>query len=351
MIVSRYLNRQAWVTSLMTLAVLLAVVSALFLAELLAQAAQGQLPGMAVLGLLALRLPEAVMMVAPLALLVGVLFALGQAYDAGEVTIARAAGMGFAECFKPMVGLAVVWAGAVLVISGWVLPWTVAQTDRVLDQSAGEALMSGLQPGQFDRLDQGRLTLYVASVDGDAATLKEVFVQHATHDVEEMIAAPSGRLWQDPSDGARYLSLQDGHQLRQDNGGWMRLRFGENDIRLPPPAARPTQNAEMIATLPALYPPASAIEQREWHWRLAPPVGTLLLGLLAIPLAWRAPRAGRFGSVVVALLVYLIYSNGVHVGLVWMEQSNQVGGVGLWPIHLSLAGVVGGLAMWRARQW
>ena len=351
MILSRYLNRQAWVTSLMTLAVLLAVVSALFLAELLSQAAQGQLPAVAVLGLLVLRLPEAMLMVAPLALLVGVLFALGQAHESGEITIARASGMGFGDCFKPLLGLACVWAGVVLVVSGWVLPWTIAQTDRVLEQSAGEMLASSLQPGQFDRLNQGRMTVYVARVDDNASSLSDVFVQHSASGVEEMIAAPKGQLRLDPIDGRRYLSLSNGHQLRQDGDGWMRLEFANNDIRLPPPTARPNQNPEMMAPLPELLSPTNAVEQREWHWRLASPVGTLLLGLLAIPLAWRVPRAGRFGSVVVALMVYLIYSNGVHVGLVWMEQSNQVRGLGLWPIHGALAMAVLALGAWRWRQW
>ncbi len=93
MILPRYLHRQVAISALLTLVVLLGVVSALFLAELLSQATQGLMSGQHLLLLLVLRLPEAFLMVAPLALLMGVLFALGQSSEAGEVTIARASGL------------------------------------------------------------------------------------------------------------------------------------------------------------------------------------------------------------------------------------------------------------------
>ncbi len=352
MILPRYLYRQALITSAMTLVVLLGVVSALFLAELLAQAAQGQLPGFGVLALLILKLPEAILMVAPLALLVGVLFALGQAHESGEVTIARASGVSYWACFKSLMGLAFGWSVAVLVVAGWVLPWTVQQSAEVIADASQQALVGSLQPGQFERFDQGRVTLYVSNVEVQGGQLSDVFLQHSSGEVEEVVSAPSGRLWQDPADQSRYLSLSQGHQIRRDaDGGWMQLSFAQNDVRLPPPAGDGVGLPEMALSLPALTPPSDTAERREWHWRLASPIGTLLLGILAIPLAWRSPRGGRYGSVVVAVLVYLIYSNWVHVGLVWMEGADALTGPGLWPIHAALAGLVVGLWTWRWRQW
>ena len=352
MILPRYLYRQALGTSLMTLLVLMGVVSALFLAELLSQAAQGQLPGMGVLALLLLKIPEAVLMVAPLALLIGVLFALGQAHESGEVTIARASGVSYWACFRPLTLLSVVWSLLVLVVAGWVLPWTVQQTGEVMADASQQALVASLQPGQFDRFDQGRVTLYVAGVDTQAGQLQDVFLQHSGAEIEEVVTAPTGRLWQDPEDQSRYLSLNEGHQIRRGaDGDLMQLKFVRNDVRLPPPAGDGVGLPEMALSLPELTPPLDSAERREWHWRLASPIGTLLLGILAIPLAWRRPRGGRYGSVVLAVLVYLIYSNWVHVGLVWMEGAEALSGPGLWPIHGALALLVIGLWTWRWRQW
>jgi len=351
-ILPRYLYRQAFTMAALTLVVLLAVVVSLFLAELLSQAAQGQVLGRSVWLLLVLRLPEAVLMVAPLALLVGVLLALGQASEASEVTVARASGVSYGACFRPLVGLALGWSLMVFGISGWVSPWAIQKTDRLMAQGAQQALMASLQPGQFRRFDQGRITVYVASANPSTGQLADVFLQHTQPDVEEVVSAPDGRLWQDETDQSRYLSLQKGHQIRRSgNGESMRLSFEENDVRLPAPGAQGVGSSEMALSFAALTPASTPLERREWHWRLASPMATLLLGLLAIPLSWRAPRSGRFGSVVVAMVVYLFYSNWVHLGLVWMEDANSLTGLGLWPIHATLAGLVAVLWVWRWLKW
>jgi lipopolysaccharide export system permease protein len=62
-----------------------------------------------------------------------------------------------------------------------------------------------------------------------------------------------------------------------------------------------------------------------------------MLALLAVPLSQRLPRQGRFGSLVLALVIYLFYSNAIHAGLILMEQRGVSSGPGLWPVHLLLA--------------
>jgi lipopolysaccharide export system permease protein len=352
MILPRYLHRQVAISALLTLVVLLGVLSALFLAELLSQATQGLMSGQHLLLLLVLRLPEAFLMVAPLALLMGVLFALGQSSEAGEVTIARASGVSFWACFKPIVGLAFVWALIVLLVAGWAAPWASQKSDEVVAWGAERALLASIQAGQFDRLKQGQLTVYVASVDAQSGELSDVFLQHAGSDVEEIVSAPSGRVWQDAADQSRYLSLSQGHQVRRSSAGdWTRLVFQQNDVRLPPASEGLVAATEMGLSLIELLPLDNVRSWREWHWRWASPTGTLLMGLLAIPLAWRGPRGGRFGPLVVAMLVYLIYSNAVHVRLVLMEGSGSMDGFGLWPVHGALCLVAATLWAWRWRRW
>ena len=55
------------------------------------------------------------------------------------------------------------------------------------------------------------------------------------------------------------------------------------------------------------------------------------------------------GVFVAALLLYLIYSNAVHAGLIVMEQRDTMQGSGLWPVHAALAALVLVL-MWRYRR-
>ena len=355
LILHRYLLRESLVASVMTLVVLLSVVSALFLAELLAEAAQGQLSGGSVLVLLLLRLPEAVMMVGPLALLSGLLLALGRVHEQSEMTVIRAVGVGFGQCFLPLGVLVAGWALALLVVSGWLAPLAVERTGTLMAEAARQAVIGGLQPGRFEHFDRGRLTVQVGAVDVSDGRLENVLIHHDDDEQPEIIGSASGRIWLDSTDGSRYLSLTSGYQVRHGalpgSEPLRELHFARNDIRLPPPEMGEASSAEMAAPLPQLWPPQSPAERREWQWRMAAPLAAIILAALAVPLAYRAPRQGRWGSLVLALALYLVYSNAIQAGLVMMEQRNADSGPGLWPIHGVLMLAAAGFWLRHQRQW
>ena len=81
------------------------------------------------------------------------------------------------------------------------------------------------------------------------------------------------------------------------------------------------------------------------------------ISLLAIPLSFVNPRAGRTNNLILAVLVYLIYSNAVSVCQAWVGQGRLRFDVGLWIPHLAMLGVLAILfyrrisvfARWRRR--
>jgi lipopolysaccharide export system permease protein len=355
MILQRYLLREVVLASLMSLAVFVGVMLALFLAELLGDAAQGQLPTGSVLILLALRLPEALLLVGPLALMVALLMTLGRLGESSELLVQRAAGLPFPALLLPLLLWALLWSGGLLGVSGWAAPMAYERTASIMSELARTALVAGIRPGQFDRMDSGRLTLYVGSIDRGSGDLGQVFVHLREEEESEILSAPRGRIRIEPGSGRPYLTLFDGHQVRHwnrlDSAERRVIRFERNDIRLPAPEVAGGESAEMTLRLPALRPLDSPARFQEWHWRLAAPLAAFLLALLALPLAQRAPRQGRFGAIVLALGLYLVYTNAVHAALVWMERSESASGPGLWPLHLLVSVIVLALLIRQWRRW
>jgi len=355
LILQRYLLREGLIASVLSLLVFLGVILALFLAELLGDAAQGRLPAASILALLALRTPEAVLLIGPLALMTGLLLSMGRLAEQSEMVVMRAGGASYSRCLAPVLLLAAVWSAALLGVAGWLAPAAIDRTSGLLADAARYALVAGLQPGQFESLDQGRLTIYIGLVDRADGGLTDVFVQHGDPELPEILTAARGRLWADPTDDGRYLSLLDGHQVRHPaglNAGNLRdMSFARNDIRLPMPVVSTGIEGELVQTLPQLWPPQTPAAHREWHWRLAAPAAALVLGLLAIPLSHRLPRQGRFGSLVLALALYLVYSNAIHAALIVMEQRGVSGGIGLWPLHGTVGLLAAGLMIRQWRNW
>jgi len=62
--------------------------------------------------------------------------------------------------------------------------------------------------------------------------------------------------------------------------------------------------------------------------------------LLAIPLAHQNPRRSRTINLVMAVLIYLTYSNLLNVVQSWIEQGKMSFGVGLVGLHILVALIV-----------
>jgi lipopolysaccharide export system permease protein len=85
----------------------------------------------------------------------------------------------------------------------------------------------------------------------------------------------------------------------------------------------------------------------ELLWRCALPIMALLLMLLAIPLGFVNPRAGRSANLLIALLLFIVYSNMVSVFQAQVVQNRLSFFIAWWPIHLLVIGLIAFLFSWR----
>ena len=60
--------------------------------------------------------------------------------------------------------------------------------------------------------------------------------------------------------------------------------------------------------------------------------------LLAIPLSYQNPRRSRTINLVMAVLIYLTYSNLLNVVQSWIEQGKLSFGVGIVGLHVIVGG-------------
>jgi lipopolysaccharide export system permease protein len=74
----------------------------------------------------------------------------------------------------------------------------------------------------------------------------------------------------------------------------------------------------------------------ELLWRVGIPISALVLVLLAIPMSFVNPRAGRSANLLFALLTYIVYSNLLSVSQARVAQGRLDFGVGWWLVHAGM---------------
>ncbi|MDT8448624.1 MAG: LptF/LptG family permease [Wenzhouxiangellaceae bacterium] len=348
----RYLLREALVACGMTLMVLVAIMLALFLAELMGDVADGEVFAGTVLELLVLRIPEALVTAAPLALVVGLLMSFGELAQGEEFSVMRTAGMQPGAMLGTVLLLAVVWAVAVLGLSGWAVPAANQRAAALTERAADELLLAGVRPGRFESF--GGLTVHAERVNAASRRLEGVFVHFTNAGRAEVITARTGTLLEHPETGRQILSLRDGvhlgHSRSADGMPFRRVEFERNDIELPvgrvAAGAGPSRAAGMLE-LAAAGDRASRIELLQ---RLTPFVISLVLVVFALPVTLVGGRGSRFAIALVAVAVYLAYSNTASLVLVRAAADNGPPGM-VWLVHLAALTAALAIVVSWWRRW
>lgn len=348
-----YLAAQVLYTAMMILAVLLVITLTLTLAELLAEVADGELLASSLLTMLALRLPEAILLSAPLALVLGVVMSFGERAEGREFDAMRASGAKPGLIFAGVACPALIWAGILLILSGWLQPWSLLKSEQVAANMADDLLISSVRPGQFQTMAGGRLTVHAGQRDAVTGAMTNLFVRFSNGDQVEVITAQSGWIETDSRTGQRLLVLDHGRHLghqAQTTRPYRVVDFVRNRIELPLPAAKHASNGEQGQPLHALTDLNDLDVVSEWQRRMIPVLSSVMLAMLALPVSLASARGHRWGAAVPAVLFYLLYSNA---GMLVVAQAarGDIDMIWISVLHLAMALVVMVSCLIWWRRW
>jgi lipopolysaccharide export system permease protein len=339
-IVDRYLARETALTIVAVTGVLMLIMLSNKFASLLGDAAAGRLPRETVFTLLGLASIKFLIYVVPVAVFLAVMLSLGRLYRDSEMTTLMACGVGPAQIYRPLMVIAAVLAVGMGAMSLYASPWAERMTRIVNSAGMHDAEVGSFESGRFKVDDNGQGALYADHVSQDGKQLNKVFMQGPSGDLMAVVIADTGHRQDDPKDpSAGMMILNDGWRYEGLPGkpDYRLVKFVEHGIVISPPKpdnglddydAYPTAELFKIHDLEAV----SAIQ-----WRLSTPISVLLLTLLAVPLARTSPRQGRYGKLLIAILVYLIFYNVTILARVWLQKGITPVPLGMWWIDVLFA--------------
>jgi lipopolysaccharide export system permease protein len=313
-LLERYVFRRVFASFIVTLAALSATV---WLSQALRQfdlvTARGQTI-VTFLSLTGLLIPTLVMLIAPIALLIAVLYVLNTMNSDSEMAIINASGASQGIVARPVVWAGVIVTFAVAAISLYVAPMTQQMTRDLLIRINSDIVTSVLREGTFVGLADG-LTIHVKGRARDGS-LDGIFVADE-REREQTVSylARRGAVLDNPV--GSFLIMQDGTIQRQNkrDGSISIVEFQSYAFDLSQlakaggratysPTERPT--SELINPNPddPLYQRYPERFRTELHDRFAAPLYALVFAL--VPLAFlgqaRTSRQGRGAAITAAVL-------------------------------------------------
>jgi lipopolysaccharide export system permease protein len=322
-------------------------------ARVLERAAEGGYPRGVVFELILLGATRSLPMVLPIALLLGIVLALGRLYHDSEMTAAQACGTGSRIVLVPVIAFTLVLTALLAYVSLQVAPAAAARMLVISNEALRAGQFAPISPGKFSTFGGGGTVVYAQAADKDG-TLRRVFVQRSRGNVLEIALAQRATHSFSEGGDIQVITLYDGERYEGIPGErrFRIVRFAENTIPVRLPAmSGGVMKLDGVSTRELLHSDKPDL-RGELHWRLALPIMAIVMGLIAVPLARLRPRQGRYARVGYAILIFFVYIELAIAGKVWLVRGVTPEWLGLWWVHGAVAlfaGLILLLPRWLAR--
>ncbi len=333
-IFQRALVREFATMGLFIFVILLGIIVFTQLVRLLGKSASGTLAVDGVLALLGFSALNYLPVLLSLSLFLSILLTLTRSYRDNEMVVWFCSGIGLTQWIRPALWYALPVVGVVALLSLVLSPWAMSQADEFKRRLDSRDEVSAAAPGMFRESKQADRVFFIENVDVGKNRVGNIFVQSVQHGKIGTVVAKQG-LQETAPNGDRFLVLLNGRRYEGVPGqpDFRIVEFERYAMRIEAvEVRRDFVRPQSLSTLHLLRN-RSNWNMSELEGRLGLPISALILALLAIPLSFVNPRAGRSFNLILALVLYMLYNNLISVTATWVGQGKMGPVMGLLGIH------------------
>jgi len=307
------------------------------LIRLLGDAAGGKIPSDAVVAFIGFFALGALPVLLSLTMFIAVLLTLTRSWRDSEMVIWFTAGMPLTAWLKPVMLFALPQFAVILVLSLFISPWAAQMGEQYTTRIAQRDDVSRVEPGVFGETGNKERVFFVESVSNESSSVQNVFVSSVQQQRTGISMSRSGRT-ETAANGDRFIVLENGRRYDSLAGEaeYRVTEFGSYAARIDTKeGAKPAPTQKTLPTWGLIENPSS-VNLGELLWRIGVPVSALVLVMLAIPMSFVNPRAGRSANLLFALFTYVVYSNLLSVSQARVAQGRLDFGFGWWIVHAGM---------------
>ena len=317
---------------------LLAILTSTQLIRLLKDAAGGRIAPEAVASLLGFAALNFMPILLSLTLFVAILLTLSRAYRDSEMVVWFSCGQPLTAWIGPVLKFSWPILLAIAILAGFLSPWANYNTAEYKQRLSARSDVSQVSPGAFREAKRGQRVYFVESLADDASRVGNVFVASLQEGKLGVVMSDTG-YHETAANGDRFVVLERGRRYEVEPGTpeFKVMEFERYKVRTEDGQAKPTERSPSRLPITELVLDQSNQARGELLWRIGLPVSAIVLALMAIPLSYVNPRAGRSANMLIAILIYAIYSNFISLSQAWVAQGKLSFWVGVWAVHALMA--------------
>ena len=341
MIFQRSLLREFAATGIATFFVLLAITITTQLIRFLGFAARGNISSDTVLTFLGFASLRYLPHLLSITLFISVLMTLTRSYRDSEMVVWFTSGQGLNSWIRPVLIYAAPVTVVIAILSLFLSPWAIAKTDVYLRQLESQDDIAAISPGVFKESRNAERVYFVEKLAANLATVANIFV-HSDENGEIGTTVAKRGYQETAANGDRFLVMLNGRRYIGPPGSaeYRIIEFEKYSVRIEASEVKETVPSVKAMSMSTLIFDESPVARAELIWRVGLPLSALVLSLLAIPMSFVNPRAGRSLNLMLAAMLYMVYTNLLSIFQAWVTQQKVGVFFGLWAVHVVMLAMV-----------
>jgi lipopolysaccharide export system permease protein len=335
-IIQRYLVAEILKSSMATTLILFIILMSNTLGRVLSDVSEGKIPADALFPVLLGQSVYMLSLLLPLGFFLGVVFALGRLYADHELVVLQACGFGYRKLYAAVLLV----LGPAILLSVWLSLFLSAEMQQraieIVDEKENIHEFQQLKVGQFNKSSNGNQVFFMQSMSEDRMEIYDIIITQRSDDNNILETAKSGRHKVDDVTGDLFLEVGPGFRYEGQAGDadYRVIEFERHGILLKKKPARGVSLDSDEKPFSQIINASNIRDRVEFWWRITIPVTLLILGMLAVPLSYIAPRQGRYGKIGWSVLIFIIYLNLLGLSKSALESSTIPLWLNFWWVHV-----------------
>jgi len=319
---------------------------------------QRGIPFQELIHLISFNMIRDVVIILTLSFFLAIILSISQLYKNSEAIVMNSVGLSdkhFNVFIQPMVLLSFVM---IFFLTIYAVPWAKQQKNIVQEETRNASEFSFITEGEFEEFKQGDIVFY-ASESKTLDTVgeqnfEEIFIYLSNEEIPVIVLASEANKYIDPRTNSTYLRLKDGIRyqgiLSDENINILNFDLYDLEIisgELQKSLAIYTK-IEGKSTLD-LIKEGGSYANAELQWRLSQPITVLILSFFGIFLGKTSPRGGKGLNLLIGVIVFMLYYNGLLIAKKAIElgQINLL--TGFLGVHLLVLMLL--ILLYQFRKW
>lgn len=298
-----------------------------------------------------------VSLVLSLSLFLAVILTISQLYKNSEAVVMNSLGLSdkhFIVFIQPIVLLSFVM---IFFLSIYAVPWANQQKNIMEEETKNASEFSFITEGEFEIFKQGDIVFYASeskSLDTvGEQNMEEIFIYAIDDGNPVIVLASEAKKYIDSESNSTYLQLKEGvrYQGVTSKENVKILDFNQYNLEIVSGDFKKSvaiyTKIEGKSTLD-LIKEGGRYANAELQWRLSQPITVLILSVIGVLLGKASPRGGNSVNLLIGVIVFMLYYNGLLVAKSAIELGQMDPIIGLWGVHLLMLVLL--LLLYQFRQ-